>query len=213
MTSDRAEGPYSPGLAGGKLEVMLDATLDVFRMRQYFNVLTVAREVAQGVRADAGFLRDVAGALLPVPLRPPVPARSHPFPPSRPFGLERLHGRRLALAATGGSGALASVVGVARALEEGSVRPSVISLCSGSALFGFAVAAGVPAAEVAEFALSLSPEDYVDLDWPRLLSILPTAGRGFAGFIRGEALEATYERLLGTITLGDLAIPAYAPVW
>ena len=39
----------------------------------------------------------------------------------------------------------------ARALEEAGLRPAVISLCSGSALFGFPVAAGVPADEVAEF--------------------------------------------------------------
>ena len=93
------------------------------------------------------------------------------------------------------------------------MRPAVISLCSGSALFGFPLAAGVPAAEVAEFALSLSPRDYVDPDWSRLLSIVPTMGRGFAGIIRGEALERTYERFLGTMTLGELPIPAYAPVW
>ena len=57
--------------------------------------------------------------------------------------------------ATGGSGALASVVGAARALEEAGIRPAVISLCSGSALFGFPIAAGIPADEVAAFTLGL----------------------------------------------------------
>jgi NTE family protein len=115
--------------------------------------------------------------------------------------------------ATGGSGALASVVGAARALEEAGVRPAVITLCSGSALFGFPVAAGIPAAEVAEFVLGFKPEDYVDVDWRRLSTLVPTAGRGFAGVIRGERIEATYRRLLGDMTLGELEIPAYAPVW
>ncbi len=115
--------------------------------------------------------------------------------------------------ATGGSGALASVVGAARALEEAGVRPAVISLCSGSALFGFPVAAGIPAEEVAEFVLAFEPADYVDVDWRRLASLAPTAGRGFAGIIRGERIEATYRRLLGDMTLAELEIPAYAPVW
>jgi NTE family protein len=115
--------------------------------------------------------------------------------------------------ATGGSGALASVVGAARALEEAAVRPAVISLCSGSALFGFPIAAGVPAAEVAEFMLAFRPEDYVDVDWRKLSALLPTGGRGFAGIIRGDRIEATFRRLLGDMTLGELQIPAYAPVW
>ncbi len=119
----------------------------------------------------------------------------------------------VALIATGGSGALASVVGVARGLEEAGVRPSVISLCSGSALFGFPIAAGIPAEEVAAFTLALSPDDYVDVDWPRMLRLLPTGARGFAGVIRGDALERSYRRLLGDMTLGDLPIPAYVPIW
>jgi NTE family protein len=108
---------------------------------------------------------------------------------------------------------LASVVGAARALEEAGLRPAVISLCSGSALFGFPIAAGLPADEVAAFTLALRPSDYVDLDWPRLASAVPSAARGFAGLIRGERLERTYRRLLGDRTLADLPIPAYAPVW
>ena len=42
---------------------------------------------------------------------------------------------------------------------------------------------------------------------------MPTAGRGFAGIIRGERIEATFRRLLGDMTLGELQIPAYAPIW
>jgi NTE family protein len=124
-----------------------------------------------------------------------------------------LAGRRVALMATGGSGALASVVGVARALEEAGVRPATISTCSGSALFGFPLAAGLPAAEVAAFLLAFRPEDYIDVDWRMLAALLPTAARGFAGVIKGERIEATFRRLLGDMRLKDLAIPAYAPIW
>jgi len=120
---------------------------------------------------------------------------------------------RVALCATGGSGALASVVGVARAFEERGMRPSLISLCSGSALFGFPIAAGIPADDVAAFSAGLRPHHYIDVDWPRLALLAPTLARGFAGIIRGDRLEATYRELLGDITLGELPIPAYAPIW
>ena len=120
---------------------------------------------------------------------------------------------RVALLATGGSGALASVVGVARAFEERGRRPSLISLCSGSALFGFPIAAGLAAGDVAAFALGLRPRDYVDVDWRSLVRLAPTLGRGFAGIVHGDRLEATYRRLLGDMTLAEMPIPAYAPVW
>ncbi len=132
------------------------------------------------------------------------PARRRPPRRRRP---------RVALLATGGSGALASVVGVARAMEERGRPPCLISLCSGSALFGFPIAAGIAADDVAEFTLGLRPRDYVDVDWRRLASIAPTRARGFAGIVRGDRLEATYESLLGGMTLAEMPIPAYAPIW
>ena len=149
-----------------------------------------------------GLLGDARRATFTLPGERPRPVELRPFPAPQPFRADWLDGKRLALMATGGSGALASVVGAARALEEAGVRPAVISLCSGSALFGFPVAAGVPAAEVAEFLLAFGPEDYVDIDWRKLGSLVPTAGRGFAGVIRGERIESTYRRLLGNMTLG-----------
>ena len=78
--------------------------------------------------------------------------------------------QRLAVIATGSSGALASIVGVARALEEAGVHPAVVSVCSESSLFGFPIGAGIPANEVAAFTAGLRPEEYVDLDWPTLAS-------------------------------------------
>ena len=192
---------------------MLGSLLDVFRLRQYFNVVTAAREWVEGVREDAGLLGDVRRAAFRLPGERRREVDRRPFGPLEPFDAGWLRGKRLALMATGGSGALASVVGAARALEEAGVRPAVISLCSGSALFGYPVAAGVPAEDVAAFLLGFQPEDYVDVDWRTLGALVPTAGRGFAGVIRGERIEATYRRLLGDMRLGDLPIPAYAPVW
>lgn len=192
---------------------MLSSVLDVFRLRQYFNVITRLREVGQGIRADAGLLSDARRALVTLPFDRAEPVERHPFPPMSRDAVDGLAGRRVALIATGGSGALASVVGAARAFEEAGVAPSVISLCSGSALFGFPIAAGVPSDEVAEFCIGLRPSDYVDVNWPALARLLPSAARGFGGVIQGDRLEATYRRFLGDRTLGDLAIPAYAPLW
>ncbi|HXZ62175.1 MAG TPA: patatin-like phospholipase family protein [Acidimicrobiales bacterium] len=192
---------------------MLSTVLDVFRLRQYFNVVTVARQWAEGVREDAGLLGDVRRAAFTLPGERRRVVEHHPFDAPEPFSVSWLEGKRLALMATGGSGALASVVGAARALEEAGVRPSVISLCSGSALFGYPLAAGLPADEVAEFLLGFQPEDYVDVDWRTLAALVPTAARGFAGVIRGARIEETYRRLLGDMRLRDLPVPAYVPIW
>jgi NTE family protein len=194
---------------------MLDTVLDVFRIRQYFNALTVARSLASGVADDAGFLFDARRALLPLPFegRGPAPAAPCPFPPREVLPATALAARRVAVVATGGSGALASLVGVARAFEERGVTPSAISVCSGSALFGFPLGTGMPADEVASFVLGLRPRDYVDLDVRGLLALPLRAGRGFTGLLKGEAVEAAYRDLLGDLRLRELPIPVYAPLW
>jgi NTE family protein len=196
------------------IDPMLGAAVDVFRLRQYFNVITRTRELVEGLRDD-GRLVAAAGRALPrLPLEPgPSRTSVDPFPPLVPRRSRALQGRRIGLVATGGSGSLASVVGVARAFEEAGIQPAVISLCSGSALFGFPIAAGLSASEVAAFSLSLRPQDYVDVSWSRLATLLPRAGRGFGGLVEGARIEATYRRLLGDRRLGDLPIPAYAPIW
>ncbi len=192
---------------------MLNTTLDVFRLRQYFNVITRTREVVEGVRDDAGLLRDARRALVTLPFERRQSADPRPFPQFSPQKLTGLKGRRVAIVATGGSGALASVVGVARALEEASLRPAVISLCSGSSLFGFPIAAGISAEKVAAFTLGLKPEEYVDVDWRMLAALIPTRALGFGGIVKGERIEEAYRGLLGDMTLGEMPIPAYAPIW
>jgi NTE family protein len=208
-------GPEDPGGLGGRLytlEVMLSSILDVFRLRQYFNAVTRFRELVEGLREDGGFLNDARRAVLSLPLEGHGHA-AEPFPEAEPYSSVLRPDQRLGLVATGGSGALASVVGVARALEEAGRRPAVISVCSGSALFGFPLAAGLPATDVARFTLSLDPDDYIDVDWHKLLSLVPEGARGFAGILKGEAVERSYRRLLGDMTLGEMPIAAYAPIW
>jgi NTE family protein len=191
---------------------MIGTVLDVFRLRQYFNVITRTRQLAEGAREDVGLLDDLRNAVVTLPFERGQPD-VHPFSRFAPLEVGDLAGARVALMATGGSGAMASVVGAARAMEEAGVRPSVISLCSGSAFFGFPLAAGLSAEEVAAFVLSLHPTDYIDVGWRRLAMLLPTAARGFAGILDGERVEAVFHDLLGDLTLGELPIPAYAPVW
>lgn len=190
----------------------LDAALDVFRMRQYFNAVVRARDIAVAVGSDVRFLDKVRRAMLPLPidrtLPPPAhvfPRHPHPAPPALPG--------RVGVVATGGSGALASLVGVARALEESGTVVSVYSLCSGSSLFGFPLGVGLPAEEVAELTAALRPRDYIDIGWRELATLVPTLGRGWCGLLRGDELEAYYRRHLGELTLSQLKIPAYAPIW
>jgi NTE family protein len=193
---------------------MLGSVLDIFRLRQYFNVVTRAREVAAGAFDDVGFLADARRALLPLPFEGNgARAPTSPFPHRRVRPLVGLAGQDVAIAATGGSGALASIVGVARAFEERAITPSAISVCSGSALFGFPIGSGMPADAVAAFVLGLRPRDYIDLDVTGVVTLPLRAGRGFTGALRGEAVETTYRDLLGDLRMAELPIPVYAPIW
>ena len=101
----------------------VDAALDIFRMMQYFNVVVRARDVATAVRKDASFLDTARRGFLPLPFdrRPePVPV----FAPLAGAAPPPLAGR-VGVVATGGSGALASLVGVAKALEDSGTEVSV----------------------------------------------------------------------------------------
>ena len=188
-----------------------DAALDIFRMRQYFNVVVRSRDVAAAIRKDAAFLTAVRRGMLPLPFdRQPAPGQV--FAPLRGAAPPRLTGR-VGVVATGGSGALASLVGVAKALEDSGTDVSVYSVCSGSALFGFPLGAGMPPEEVAELTASMRPADYIDVGWREIAALVPTLARGWCGILRGDRLEAFYRRHLGDLTLGQLRTPTYAPIW
>ena len=121
---------------------MLSYVIDIGRVRQYLLHVVRAEMVLQSTRADIRYLDRMRRGLIPLPLDRPAPVED-PFPPFRTQSLPALAGRRVAVIATGGSGVLASVVGVARALEEAGVEPVGYGVCSGSALFGVPLAAGM----------------------------------------------------------------------
>jgi NTE family protein len=192
---------------------MLSYLVDMGRVGQYLRTAERVRAVLDGPAEDLRFLGQVRRGFLPLPTdRADRPVEA-PLPAFQPRDLPGLSGRRVAIIATGGSGALASVVGVARVLEEAGVTPVGYGVCSGSALFGIPLAAGMRADEVAAATCALRPQDYVDPDWRSLLAMPLALGRGWAGLVRGEALEATYRRLLGDITLGELPTPVWFPMW
>ena len=189
----------------------LDAALDVFRMRQYFDVIVRARDLARAIGRDATFLDTVRRGFLPLPFdRRPAPG--HVFGPLRGAAPPPLAGR-VGVVATGGSGALASLVGVAKALEDSGTEVSVYSVCSGSALFGFPLGAGMPPDEAAELTASMRPGDYIDAGWREIAALVPTLARGWCGILRGDKLEAFYRGHFGDLTLAQLRTPTYAPIW
>jgi NTE family protein len=194
-------------------QVVLGSVLDIYRIRQYFDAVVRTRELMAGLRDDAGFLGATRRAVVRLPFER-RPAAPPPFP-DRPLraGPRLFRGRQVGVVATGGSGAMASVVGVGRALEELGVTPTVMSLCSGSALFGFPLAAGLGADKTAEVLLALEPGGHFDVAWRQLAALVPTAGRGFTGIVHGDRIEAACRRWLGDMCLGELPIPAYAPIW
>ena len=188
-----------------------DALVDVFQVRQYFNLLLGATDLADRMLRDAGFVDEVRRAVVTLPFdrRPKVPVS---FPPAERH-LPGPGSGRLGLVATGGSGALATIIGVVRALEEAGGSISVYSLCSGGALFGFPLAAGLSSQETAELIMGLEPGEYIDVSWRAMARAVPSLGRGWAGILRGDKLERYYRRHLGDLTLGQLHTPAYAPIW
>jgi len=189
----------------------LDAALDIFRVRQYFNVIVRARDAITAVRADPAFLGTVRRGLVPLP-SDRQPAAGQVFGQLRGTAPPPLAGR-VGVVATGGSGALASLVGVAKALEDSGTEVSVYSVCSGSALFGFPLGAGMPPDEVAELTASMRPADYIDVGWRQIAALVPTLARGWCGILRGEKLEAFYRGHFGDLTLAQLRTPTYAPIW
>jgi NTE family protein len=195
----------------GRSRSALDSALDIFRIRQYFDIVVRAREVSSAIRKDAAFLGTVRRGMLPLPFdRQPAPAQVFgPLPGAAPPPLPG----RVGVVATGGSGALASLVGVAKALEDSGTQVSVYSVCSGSALFGFPLGAGMPPDEVAELTASVRPSDYIDIGWREAAMLIPTLARGWCGIMKGDKLEAFYRRYFGELTLARLRTPTYAPIW
>jgi NTE family protein len=190
----------------------LGGLIDIFRVREYFDGITEVRDLARMIRDDAGFLGALRRSLVRLPMEPKPALTAEPLWPRR-ARRAAFPATRLGIVASGGSGALASLLGVLRACEELGIQPKTMSFASGAALFGFPVAAGKSPDEVARFVLETDPTAWVDANWRGLAGILPSQGRGFAGILKGARLQAAYADFLGGARLGDLRIPTYAPVW
>ena len=171
-----------PGMA-------LNYLTDLARVGQYLRIPVYAEMAWRTVREDALIVDQLRRGLLPLPTDGAAQNPADVFPPLRRAASRLWPGDRVAVVATGGSGALASIVGVVRALGEAGVSPSGYGLCSGSTLFGMPMAAGLSSDQVCEAMLGLRPAEYLDPDWQRLARAPLTLGRGWAGLLRGEAVE------------------------
>jgi NTE family protein len=187
--------------------------LEPNNLRPLLGGITIARDVIADLRADLSLARTLIHGLGPMGRRDRPHVAGPVFPPLRPFAPGALAGKRIAIVASGGSGATAALVGVRRAFEEAGVEPVVISACSGSVLFGSLWAAGLSADEIASFWLDLTTADYVDPRWGALLAAPWRRFRGFGGLLGGESIERTYRARLGGMTLGETPIPFAAVVW
>jgi NTE family protein len=192
---------------------MLTSLVEPNNLRTAFAGLSMARDLVRGLREDAAFVRHVRRALLRMPFERETTLPAEIFPGLEPFQVPSLHGEKIAIVASGGSGATASLVGVQRAFEEAGVEPAAISACSGAVLFASLWACGLDAAAVARFWLTLPHGGYVDPDWRKLLRAGSAAFRGWGGLLSGDALEHSFRTLLGDRRLGETRIPFSAVVW
>jgi NTE family protein len=187
--------------------------LDPFNVRRQLARLG-ALPGAAGLARDATALRHARSALLPLPIVDrPQPIGRSVFPPFDERPIAGLRGKRIGVVGSGGSGACVALVGVARAFEEAGIRPAGISACSGSALFGTMWAAGLTAQEMADFALSWRPQDYLDRGWTRVPQVALSALRGFTGVAKGDALERLFDRRLWHMSAGETDIPIHTIVY
>jgi NTE family protein len=192
---------------------MLTSLVEPNNLRTFFAGVSLVRDVVTRLREDAAFVHRVRRALLRMPFErePTLPADVFPAP--APIDAPSLRGRKIAIVASGGSGATASLVGVQRAFEEAGLEPAAISACSGAVLFASLWACGLDAASVARFWLTLPHDGYVDPDWRKLLHAGAAAFRAWGGLLSGDALEQSFRRVVGDRRLGETRIPFSAVVW
>jgi NTE family protein len=188
--------------------------LDPFSVKQQLDRLNDLRELGRRVTSDVDALRTTRRAVLPLPLIDRRQrANTNVFPPFRSRPIRSLRTKQVGLVLSGGSGSCIAACGVARALEEAGIEPRAISVCSGSALWGSMMAAGLTSQEMVDLSLNWQPEDYLDIQWLRLPRFALAALRGFPGVGKGEAIERLFDRQLWDMSVGETAIPIYAPVY
>jgi NTE family protein len=186
-------------------------SIDPFRLRTVFAYYQWLRHEVGDLNQDVRFLRALRRAWLPLPsdrretrrdLFPPLEVTSHPV----------LSRERVALVASGGSGSLVTLCGIKRALEEADVEIGALAVCSGSAIWGSMIAAGMSAQQMVDECMSWQATDLVDMDWLALARFGVTLGRGFSAMARGDAFERTLDRALGGMTLSEAPIAYHAIV-
>jgi NTE family protein len=158
------------------------------------------------VRVDPAFLLNARQALLPLPLvdRPSASAPDV-LPPFESRPAPELAGRHVAGA--DGSAASVSMIGLARRFEEAGERPSRISACSASALWGAMWAAGMTADEMAANALAWRPEVHLGVQWAGIPRLALSALRGFGGLDKHQAIEQLFDRRAWRMSAGRTEIP------
>ena len=196
-----------------QVPVMLTSIVEPNNLRTVFNALSMTRDLLRRLREDGAFLSLARRSLLPLPFEREANLPGDVFPSPEPLDAGSLRGRKIAIVASGGSGATASLVGVQRAFEEAGLTPAAISACSGSVLFASLWACGLDAAAVARFWLTLPRSGYFDPDWRNVLHASGAAFRRWGGLLSGSALEHSFRALLGDRRLGETRIPFSAVVW
>jgi NTE family protein len=189
-------------------------TLDPFNLKQQVARLDDVRSLGERFTANVDAVRTARRALMPLPiLDRPDRTQTKIFPPFKARPIPSLRNKRIGLLLSGGSGACVAACGVARALEEAGIEPQAISVCSGSALWGSMMAAGLSAQEMVDQSLNWQPEDYLDIQWTRIPRFVLAAMRGFTGLAKGEAIEKLFDRQLWHMTLGETPVPIYSEVY
>src|SRR3954452_5879694 len=189
-------------------------TLDPFNMKVQLSRLNDVGALGRRMVSDLDAVRTARRALLPLPLvdrQRKAPTKI--FPPFKGRPIPSLRNKKIGLVLSGGSGACVTLCGVARALEEAGVEPEAISFCSGSALWGSMMAAGLSGQEMVDQSLNWQSQDYLDSGWTGLPRVALAAMRGFSGLAKGEAVEKLFDRQLWHMSLGETMIPVYAPVY
>ncbi len=198
----------APGVAMAPIVDVLEPN----NLRLVFDAYNAARDVAVDLREDLSLARTLWRALGPVRHRVPKPSVPV-FGARQRLAVPALTGRRIAVVASGGSGATAALVGVRRAFEDAALEPVIISACSGSVLFASLWACGLSAEQIARFWLELPTGDYIDPSWRAIARGALHRFRGTTGLLRGDAIERAFRRRIGDRTLGEAAVPLSAVVW
>jgi NTE family protein len=191
---------------------MLDV-IDPFGLKEKFDYFNFWRDEAGVFTRDARLLRALRRALVPLPrldgarelptdIFPPLKVEPHPV----------LAGKRVALCGSGGSASLVTLCGIKRALEEAGIELCAVSLCSGSAIWGSLIAAGLDAQQMVDACFRWTAKDLVDIDWSAVADLVRKLGKGFVGLSRGEAIERAIEGAIGPMTMAQAPIPCWAIV-